>query len=66
MQSKAEYILHNLLNHTISNPGILPAEVEERANNSDFQQTIYKDIAGIADRNTFDEHSRLFDPKFTS
>ena len=63
MQIKAEHILQDLFNAYTENPGILPAEVQERAKNGEFQRVICDYIAGMTDRFALDEHSRLFDPQ---
>jgi dGTPase len=63
MQIKAEHILQNLFNAYTENPGILPAEVQERAKNGEFHRVICDYIAGMTDRFALDEHSRLFDPQ---
>jgi len=63
MQIKAEHILQDLFNAYTENPGILPAEVQERAKNGEFHRVICDYIAGMTDRFALDEHSRLFDPQ---
>jgi len=63
MQIKAEHILQDLFNAYTENPGILPAEVQERAKKSEFRRVICDYIAGMTDRFALDEHSRLFDPQ---
>ena len=63
MQIKAEHILQDLFNAYTENPGILPAEVQERAKKSEFHRVICDYIAGMTDRFALDEHSRLFDPQ---
>jgi dGTPase len=63
MQIKAEHILQDIFNAYTENPGILPAEVQERAKNGEFHRVICDYIAGMTDRFALDEHSRLFDPQ---
>ena len=63
MQIKAEHILQEIFNAYTENPGILPAEVQERAKNGEFHRVICDYIAGMTDRFALDEHSRLFDPQ---
>jgi dGTPase len=63
MQIKAEHILQDLFSAYTENPGILPAEVQERAENGECHRVICDYIAGMTDRFALDEHSRLFDPQ---
>ncbi len=63
MQIKAEHILQDIFNAYTENPGILPAEVQERAKNGEFHRVICDYIAGMTDRFALDEHSRLFNPQ---
>ncbi|HUS84549.1 MAG TPA: deoxyguanosinetriphosphate triphosphohydrolase [Anaerolineales bacterium] len=63
MQIKAEHILQDLFNAYAENPGILPAEVQERAKNGEFHRVMCDYIAGMTDRFALDEHSRIFNPQ---
>ena len=63
MQIKAEHILQDLFKAYLENPGILPSEVQARAEVGDFHRAICDYIAGMTDRFALDEHSRLFDPQ---
>ena len=63
MQIKAEHILQDLFKAYMENPGILPSEVQARAEVGDFHRAICDYIAGMTDRFALDEHSRLFDPQ---
>ncbi|NIM92350.1 MAG: deoxyguanosinetriphosphate triphosphohydrolase [Anaerolineales bacterium] len=63
MQIKAERFLKDLFDAYTSNPEILPISIQERAMESDLHRVICDYIAGMTDRYSLDEHSKLFDPK---
>lgn len=62
MQLKAEIFLRDLFKAYIENPQILPKEVQQEAESSDFYRTVCDYIAGMTDRFALQEHSKLFDP----
>lgn len=62
MQAKAERIIEDLFNAYTSKPQILPSEVQELARRGRFERTICDYLAGMTDRFSLHEHSKLFDP----
>jgi dGTPase len=65
MQVKAERILTDLFNAYCDEPSILPAHVQERAEEYGLERTICDYIAGMTDRFAVEEHQKLFDSVVT-
>ena len=63
MQVKAERILEDLFDAYVSDPEILPFEIQHKASKGDHHRVITDYIAGMTDRYALQEHSKLFDPQ---
>lgn len=63
MQTKAELVVDDLFHGYISNPKVLPLEVQTRAAAVGLERAVCDYIAGMTDRFAIQEHDKLFDPQ---
>ncbi len=62
MRYKAERFLNKLFNAYVENPGLLPRELQKRAETDGIKRVVCDTIAEMTDRTCLDEYGRLFDP----
>jgi dGTPase len=62
MQEKAERFISAMFNAYLKEPQMLPADVQERLQDTPLERAITDYIAGMTDRYALDEWQKLFDP----
>ncbi|MFQ5613897.1 MAG: deoxyguanosinetriphosphate triphosphohydrolase [Anaerolineae bacterium] len=62
MASKANRFLTELFNAYVKEPGILPQETQERAEQGKLHRVVCDYVAGMTDRYALQEYNKLFDP----
>jgi dGTPase len=62
MASKAKRFITELFDAFVSDPTILPKEVQDKIATRELQRLVCDYIAGMTDRYALQEHARLFDP----
>jgi dGTPase len=62
MDRKARRFIQELFDAYVTSPIILPASVQDQANQGNLHRTVCDYVAGMTDRFALKEYNRLFDP----